>query len=82
MSDFILERSDLTEQERVIIAMGGIALILAAMDNLELQELSLAQFVPHNYIANLLGMDIEVVRAATQNAEESGYCEHFPQGGK
>lgn len=81
MTEFILNKDNLTEQERVVVAMGAIACLIAANDHPELQELSLSQFVPHRYISNLLNMDIEIVRAASKNAEENGYCQYIPEGG-
>lgn len=76
MTEFILE-NEITEQERIFVAMGAIACLLAANDSPTMQDLSVAQFVPTKYIANLLEIDIEIVRAALQNLDEAGVSKYY-----
>lgn len=75
-----LDNDNISEQDRVIVAMGAIACLQVAQSSPEFQELSVKQFVPSRYIANLLNIDVEVVRAALQNAEEMGIASFSPTG--
>lgn len=62
------------EQERIALAMAGLAFLYAGCHNEELLKAADGVFVPTDHIANLLDIDITVIRAALENCSDAGLC--------
>ncbi len=75
----LLDNDQISEQERIVVAMGAIACLMSAQTSPDLQDLTVTQVVPTEYIARLLGIETNVVRAALQNAEELGICSYYSE---